>query len=40
VRTVLVLDHEPKPDHAADALAAAITHAHLRDHRALERLGA
>lgn len=40
VRTVLGLDHEPKPDHAADALAAAITHAHLRDRRALERLGA
>ena len=40
VRTVLALDHEPKPDHAADALAAAITHAHLRDSRALERLGA
>lgn len=40
VRTVLSLDHEPKPDHAADALAAAITHAHLRDSRALERLGA
>jgi crossover junction endodeoxyribonuclease RuvC len=40
VRTILSLDHEPKPDHAADALAAAITHAHLRDHQALERLGA
>ncbi len=40
VRTVLALDHEPRPDHAADALAAAITHAHLRDRRALERLGA
>ena len=31
VRVVLGLDHEPKPDHAADALAAAISHAHLRD---------
>jgi crossover junction endodeoxyribonuclease RuvC len=39
VRTILALDHEPKPDHAADALAAAITHAHLRDRAALERLG-
>ena len=40
VRTILALDHEPRPDHAADALAAAITHAHLRDRAALERLGA
>lgn len=40
VRTILDLDHEPRPDHAADALAAAITHAHLRDRRALERAGA
>lgn len=39
VRTVLRLDHDPKPDHAADALAVAITHAHLRDHRALEGAG-
>ncbi len=31
VRTLLELDHEPKPDHAADALAVAITHARLRD---------
>ena len=31
VRTILGLDHEPKPDHAADALAAAICHAHLRE---------
>ena len=28
-RRVLALDHDPKPDHAADALAAAICHAHL-----------
>lgn len=28
VRTILGLDHEPTPDHAADALAAAICHAH------------
>lgn len=37
VRAVLELDHEPKPDHAADALAAAITHARLREVRAHER---
>lgn len=30
VRVILGLDHEPKPDHAADALAAAICHAHRR----------
>lgn len=30
VRALLGLDHEPAPDHAADALAAAICHAHLR----------
>lgn len=40
VRAALELDHEPGPDHAADALAAAITHARLRDRAALERLGA
>ena len=37
VRAVLELDHEPKPDHAADALAAAITHARLRDVRKREK---
>jgi crossover junction endodeoxyribonuclease RuvC len=37
VRAMLGLDHEPKPDHAADALAAAITHANLRGRVALER---
>jgi crossover junction endodeoxyribonuclease RuvC len=37
VRVALGLDHEPKPDHAADALAAAITHARLRGNAALER---
>ncbi len=26
---VLALDHDPKPDHCADALAAAVCHAHL-----------
>lgn len=30
VRTILGLDREPEPDHAADALAAAICHAHRR----------
>ncbi|MDR2036218.1 MAG: crossover junction endodeoxyribonuclease RuvC [Coriobacteriales bacterium] len=30
VRNVLGLDHTPEPDHAADALAAAICHAHHR----------
>ena len=29
VRTLLHLDHDPKPDHAADALACAVCHAHL-----------
>lgn len=43
VRTILALDHEPSPDHAADALAAAICHASLRkrailDARAVVRL--
>ena len=28
VRQILALDHDPKPDHAADALAAAVCHAH------------
>lgn len=28
VRNVLALDHDPKPDHCADALAAAVCHAH------------
>jgi crossover junction endodeoxyribonuclease RuvC len=36
VRVVLGLDHEPSPDHAADALAAAICHANLRGRGALE----
>lgn len=40
VRTLLGLDHDPKPDHAADALAVAITHAHLCDHRRLEKRAA
>lgn len=28
MRTLLALDHDPKPDHAADALAAALCYAH------------
>jgi crossover junction endodeoxyribonuclease RuvC len=37
VRTILGLDHDPTPDHAADALAAAICHANQRIARARER---
>lgn len=37
VRVLLGLDHDPKPDHAADALAAALTHAQLVDWHALEK---
>ncbi len=37
VRAVLGLDHDPKPDHAADALAAAVTHLRMRRSRALEQ---
>lgn len=33
VRTILGLSEDPAPDHAADALAAAICHAHSRDSR-------
>jgi crossover junction endodeoxyribonuclease RuvC len=40
VRVMLGLDHEPRPDHAADALAAAITHANLRGRAALESAAA
>lgn len=36
VKAILELEQEPKPDHAADALAAAITHARLRGLRRLE----
>jgi crossover junction endodeoxyribonuclease RuvC len=36
VRAILGLPHEPTPDHAADALAAAICHAHRRGASALE----
>ncbi|MCR5844957.1 MAG: crossover junction endodeoxyribonuclease RuvC [bacterium] len=31
VRAILKLDHVPKPDHAADALGAAICHANFRN---------
>ena len=38
VRRVLELDHDPKPDHAADALAAAVCHANVvRTTRATSR---
>lgn len=30
MRVLLHLDHDPAPDHAADALACAVCHAHLR----------
>ena len=30
VRRLLALDHDPSPDHAADALAAALCHAHTQ----------
>lgn len=38
VKAVLGLDHEPKPDHAADALAAAITHARLMRYKSISEL--
>lgn len=37
VKAVLGLPEEPAPDHASDALAAAITHARLRTTRQLEK---
>lgn len=37
VRSLLVLDHDPTPDHAADALAAAICHGNLRGMKSLEQ---
>ena len=37
VKAVLGLDHEPRPDHAADALAAAITHARMQPAQRLEQ---
>ncbi len=45
VRNVLALDHDPRPDHCADALACAVCHANLirttaltRDHAAAQML--
>ena len=35
VRSILALDHEPRPDHAADALAAAVCHANVARTRKL-----
>ena len=40
VRTVLALDHDPHPDHAADALAAAVCHANLNRTKDLSRRAA
>jgi crossover junction endodeoxyribonuclease RuvC len=40
VRNVLALDHDPRPDHAADALAAAVCHANLYRTRELSRRAA
>lgn len=37
VKTLLHLEQEPKPDHCADALAAAICHAHLGTWRRVSR---
>ena len=37
VRNVLALDHDPRPDHCADALACAICHANLARTQALAR---
>lgn len=38
VRAILSLDHLPHPDHASDALAAAICHGNMRRSRELETL--
>ena len=35
VRAILGLDHEPRPDHAADALGAAICHSNFRAAKAI-----
>ena len=37
VRNVLALDHDPRPDHCADALACAVYHANLVRTRAITR---
>ena len=40
VRNVLALDHDPRPDHCADALAAAVCHANLNRTKELSRRAA
>lgn len=40
IRRLLDLDHDPTPDHAADALAAAVCHAHLSRTKELVEYGA
>ncbi len=40
VRTLLALDHDPRPDHCADALAAAVCHANLTRTRRIVQDGA
>jgi crossover junction endodeoxyribonuclease RuvC len=41
VKTLLALEHEPRPDHASDALAVAICHANCAPYsQALARAGA
>ena len=37
VRNVLALDHDPRPDHCADALACAVCHANLMRTQAIAR---
>ncbi len=37
VRNILDLDHDPKPDHAADALAAAVCYANLNRTKSITR---
>jgi crossover junction endodeoxyribonuclease RuvC len=37
VQRILSLDHEPRPDHAADALAAAVCHANLNRTKSVAR---
>lgn len=37
VRNILALDHDPRPDHCADALAAAVCHANLMRTQAAAR---
>lgn len=37
IRNVLALDHDPRPDHCADALACAVCHANLMRTQAITR---